>query len=80
MWLPAFLAKPADTTQEYASLQPPFKWGYSFYWIFGLPDIANDDPVWPSVHQREHLLSSLVPLHDPCHHSGLAERSGQESE
>ena len=78
MWLPAFLAKPADPTQEYAHLQPPFKRGHPFHWMFGHPDITDVDPVWPSVHQRKHLLSPSAPLHHPCHHSGLAERAGKE--
>lgn len=78
MWLPPFLAKPANPTQEYASLQPPFKWGHSFHWMFGHPDIKNVDSVWPAVHQCEQFLSPSALLHYPCNRSGLAKRSSKE--
>ncbi|XP_051950019.1 uncharacterized protein LOC127620809 isoform X2 [Xyrauchen texanus] len=57
MWLPPFLAKPANAPQEHADLQPPVKQGHSFHWMFGHPDIKNVESVWPAVHQCEQLLS-----------------------
>ena len=78
MWLPPFLAKPANAPQEHANLQPPVKWGHSFYWMFGHTDTKNVDPVWPAVHQCQQFLSPSAPLHHPCNRSGLAEWSSQE--
>jgi len=56
MWLPPFLAKPANAPQEHADLQPPVKRGHSFHWMFGHPDIKDADSVWPAVHQCEQFF------------------------